>query len=185
MEFYIFFLALVTLIVISKPLRFIFKRTALIIKLKNLCRKNNAKLYFTNPLSPFSGIKRKNCDLYIETQYEILSIKLFGLGDKPYYITIMPERKYSVTRFFIIPGARGVFNQPITSKDRVFPNYKFDHRFKKEWNYKTLRKILLINPISMDYKVSSERSKGYLCNGDVICGMEAFSYSGIKSIIGR
>ena len=103
MEFYIFCLALVTLIVISKPLRLIFKRTVLIIKLKNLCRKNNAKLYFTNPLSPFSGIKRKNCDLYIETQYEInYIVPLIGemldrfISDHLIYVFLKQDNEFTL-----------------------------------------------------------------------------------------
>lgn len=185
MEFYIFLLVMGALIIFSQNIRFFFKRIILIAKLNTLCRKNNAKLHFVNPFSLFSGIKVKHCDLYIETQYEILSIKLFGLGYKPYYVTFMPERKYTVTRFVIIPGARGIYKQPITGKKNEFPNYKFDYKFKSEWKFKTFRKILLINPISMDYMVARDNSHGYLCNGDIIYGMEAFSYTGLKKIMER
>ena len=171
------------LVLLIKPMRFIVKRLILIIKLKKLCRKSNAKLYLTHPFSLFSGIHGKNCNLYIETQYEIMSVKLFGLGDKPYYITFMPDRRYTVTRFFIVPGARGVFNQPIVSKEKNIPRYRFDYKFKSEWNFKTFRKILLINPVSMDHKVRNKSSWKYLCNGDFLYDIETYSYNGLKRII--
>jgi hypothetical protein len=178
------FIAIIVSIILAFPYaRFIFKRFVLIVKLKNLCIKNNAKLYINNLLSPFSSIHNTKCDLYIETQYEILSIKLFGINAKPYYITFKPDRKYQITRFFIVPGVRGSLVTPFDSKDFQLPVYKFDHKIKKQWKFKTLRKILLINPVSMDFKVNSPNSQGYLCDGDFINGMEAFSYQGLKKKI--
>lgn len=184
MDFYIALVVILTLLLGYPYLRFFIKRVILLIKLIVLCKRNNAKLHFTHLFPVISKQKRKNCDLYIETQYEILSLKLFGTPGRLYFLTFKPERKYFITRYLVIPSTRGgALTTPFNGKDKTVPKYTFDYKFKNQWSFKTFRKILLIHPVSLDNKFQAERSSRYLCNGDFLYDMEVFSYNGLKHII--
>ncbi len=184
MDFYIALVIILTLLLGYPYFRFFIKRIVLLIKLIIICKRNNAKLYFTHPFAVFSMRKRKRCDLYIETKYEILSVKLFGVPGRLCFFTFKPERKYFITRYLVIPSTRGgALTTPFNSKDKAIPKYTFDYKFKNKWSFKTFRKILLVHPISLDNKFQTERSSKYLCNGDFIYDMEIFSYNGLKNII--
>ena len=74
-------------------------------------------------------------------------------------------------------------NLSFQSKETLLPVYKFDRKFKKEWDFKTLRKILLLNPTPLEIESTMMGNDKFLGNGSYVYDMELFSYNGLKRII--
>lgn len=160
------------------------RRIRLYIKLMVLCARNNARLYLVNPLSIFAFNHGKCSDMYIETQYEILSIKLFGITGHLAHLVFHGDRKYTVKKSLPLFGRWGTtLNLSFQSKETLLPVYKFDRKFKKEWDFKTLRKILLLNPTPLEIESTMMGNDKFLGNGSYVYDMELFSYNGLKRII--
>ena len=67
---------------------------------------------------------------------------------------------------------------PINSKDKTLPPYDFKYEYKKEWENKKLNKILLVNPVGMQFRYVSHRGMETMVrDGEYVKDMKMISLS--------
>lgn len=173
MEFWYTLIGIVAVIALFPYIRCFFKRLKCANKIKRLCRNKNYKIHATHPFW-FLGSKHINkCDLYIETENEVFAIKLFGMLRR-HTILIFKENGEYFIRSFIAFAPYGLpLRFPIDSKSKQLPLYNFRYKYQHSWEIKTPRHILLVNPVSMEFKRQPHHgSEMTVGAGDIVNGME-------------
>lgn len=176
MEFWCVLTGSVFLIVLFPYLRCFFKRLICSKKIKKECQRNGFRLYATHPLWFLGNRRGKICDLYIEAASEVFSIKLFGMPRRSISLVLKENGDYFIRSFIIfIYYGKGLRYQ-IDHKPKPLPTYDFQYQYKEEWKNKTLRKILLLHPVSMEVCHQPQHGgEKILCAGDQVGGMEIAS----------
>ena len=149
-----FALAVVIAIIVFFPyIRCFFKRLKCAGKIKKLCRAKEYKKYPTHPLWFLGNKRSKKCDLYIETANEVFAIKLFGMPKRMSVLIFNQNGEYFIRRYIALLSPVGVgVRFPTNGKPRSMPAYDFRCNYRDEWEIKTPRRILLVNPVSMEFK---------------------------------
>ncbi len=173
MDKYYILISVLLLIVNFSYIRCLFKRLRCMIKIKKLCRNKAYKLYPTHPLWFFGGKRGEKCDLYIETPNEIFAIKLFGMPRRRTVLMFKDNGEYFIRSFIALVSYGSVMSSPINSKAKPLPAYNFRYKYKDEWEIKTPRRVLLINPVSMEFRRVPRNGGEILVGaGEVVNGME-------------
>ena len=137
-------------------IRCFFKRLSLLSKIKNACWEKGYRLQGTHAFWFLGGKNGKNYDCIIETAEEVLAIKLFGMPRRRYILVFTEKREY-FTR--VLVGMLLLIKESFDSKAKPFPEYDFTCVNKDAPEDKKLRKILLVNPVSMEMLLQTERGK--------------------------
>lgn len=169
----LFFLCIVIVLLLIPFVRVLVKRIKCMIKIKKICNKRGHKTYSTHLLW-FLGNKRgKKCDLYIETANEVFAIKLFGMSKRRTILFFKENGEYFIRSFIAFAPYGSAIRYPIDSKSKPMPTYNFRYKYKDEWEIKTPRHILLVNPVSMEFK-RQPRHGGEITvgAGEIVNGME-------------
>lgn len=155
------FCILVLIFKLLMELRFYLKRIKLIVKIKRVCKEKNYKLIKTSAFSLFKGRKLKDeCDFYIKTEKELLSVKLLGTHRKGKVLVFFMDeycfRLYTRCRY-----SRSLMGEPTFSDGikRKTPKINFEYGLNFE-NDLPLRKILLLNPAPLRVETSSNEYNG-------------------------
>ncbi len=152
MEFWIILGAAILLILSLPYLRLICKRISLAIRLKKACADASCRLIPARFLWFIGARSARGCDLYIETRREIIAVKLFSVLRKKNDLIFTEGGKYFIRRYVAVIAAGGGFRYPFDGRRRALPDYDFRRNFRPEWELKTPRKILLINPVCNEIK---------------------------------
>ena len=179
MEFWYALIGIVAIIVFFPYIRCFFKRLKCANKIKRLCRNKNYKIHATHPLWFLGSKHAKKCDLYIETANEILAIKLFGMPKRFSILVLKEDGEYFIRSFIALISSIGQgIRFPIDSKPKPMPAYDFRYKYKDEWEIKTPRHILLVNPVSMEFRRQCHHGTEVIIGaGDIVNGMEIYSLS--------
>lgn len=147
--------------------RCFFKRLKCAGKIKKLCLRKGYKTYSTHSLW-FLGNKHANkCDLYVETANEVFSIKLFGMPRRQSVLVLKENGEYLIRSYIAFISYGGA----ITGKPKPMPVYDFRYRYRDEWEIKTPRNVLLVNPVSMEIRRQSRQGEVTIGAGDIVNGM--------------
>ena len=148
------------------------------IKIKFMCIKKGYRLYPTH-LFWFLGSKlSKKCDLYIETENQVYAIKLFGTPRRVSELHIKENGEYFIRSFLGLFGFGGACAFSIDSKIRIMPIYDFRYKYREEWNIKTPKNVLLVNPVPMEIRRHPNYGREVIVGaGETINGMEIYSLS--------
>ena len=178
MEFWYMLIGFVTLVVLYPYIRCLLKRLTCQRKIKKICRKKGYRLYATHLLWFLGNKHSKKCDLYIETDNEVFAVKLFSMPRR-LSVLVMKENGYYFVRNYIALMSYGAgIRFPIDSKPKPMPAYDFRYRYRNEWEIKTPRHILLINPVSMELKRQPHHGGEVIVGaGNIVNGMEIDSLS--------
>lgn len=66
----------------------------------------------------------------------------------------------------------------INSKDKKLPAYDFKYAYKDEWENKVFNKILLLNPVGMQFRyVSRKGAETMVQNGEYVNDLKVISLS--------
>ena len=176
MDFWRAIICIITVISVLPYIRCLFKRIILKNKIIKKCLKKGYQLYPTH-LFWFLGNKHsKICDLYIETEYDLLTIKIFGVSKRNSILIIKENGEYFVRRFLALISYVGIVYFPFNSRAKHMPSYNFRYKYKKDWETKKVRRILLVNPVSMTVRFQPQHSgEVIILSGDIVNGMELFS----------
>lgn len=172
MFWYVIF-CFIALIVLYPFCRCLVKRTVCFYRVKKACREMEYRMYPTHPLWFMGSKYSKKCDLVIETDRELLSVKLFGMTRHHSVLVLMNGGSYCVRSFFPM----FYLHFPIESRHRKLPMYDFEYEIGDIGKDKRLTRVLLINPVGMElrYRVKTESEKvigdGDLVNGIMICSL--------------
>ncbi len=177
MEFWLVLICIIAFIVLYPYFRCLFKRLKCANKIKKLCLRKGYKIYSTHPLWFLGNKHAKKCDLYVETANEVFSIKLFGMPRRQSILILKESGEYFIQSFIALISYGGGISFPINSKPKLMPVYDFRYRYKDEWEIKTPRHILLVNPVSMEIRRQSRQGEVIVGAGDIVNGMEIDSLS--------
>ena len=173
-----FLLAGVISIIIAIPyFRFVFKRIKCACLIKKVCKKRKFRSFAVKPLWFFGCKYGKNCDVYIETPNGIYSVKLFEMKKRKSVLLLWSDGRYSVRNFIAVISFGTAIQYPIDSKAKKLPAYNFRCKFREEWETKTPHSILLVNPVSMEFRRKKQSGEeniigdGAAVNGMRICSL--------------
>lgn len=178
MKFWCVLSGIAAFIALFPYIRCFFKRLICMGKIQKVCRKKGYRLHAAHSFW-FLGSKRfKKCDLYIETVNEVFAIKLFGVPRRRSVLILKENSEYFIRSYIIlISYGRGV-RFTINGKPRPMPVFDFRYEYKDEWEIKTPRHILLVHPVSMEFRRQPRHgSEVIVGNGDIVNGMEMYSLS--------
>ena len=165
-------------------IRSFFKRLHCMKKLEKLCRKKGYHLHATHPFWFLGNKYSQKCDLHIETPDEVFAIKFFGMPRRLSYLVIKENGEYFIRNFISVFSNAGGVSFPIESKSKPMPTYDFRYKYRDEWEVKTQRRILLVNPVPREIRHQPKfGTEVVLGSGDFVNGMEMYSLSGIIRIL--
>lgn len=154
-------------------IRCFFKRLKCAGKIKRLCQSKDYQIHATHPLWFFGRRRAKKCDLYIETANEVFAIKLFGMPRRLSVLVLKENGEYFIRSFIALISHGGSVRFPINGKPKPMPIYDFRYQYKNEWEIKTPRRILLVNPVSMEFRRQPQHGGEVIVGaGEIVNGME-------------
>ena len=173
MEFWYALIGIAAVIALFPYIRCFFKRLKCANKIKRLCRNKNYKIHATHPLWFLGSKHAKKCDLYIETANEVFAIKLFGMSRRLSILILKDNGEYFIRSFIALISYGGGVRFPINGKPKHLPLYDFRYKYKDEWEIKTPRHVLLVNPVSMEFRRQPQHGSEVIVGaGDIVNGME-------------
>lgn len=179
MNFWYIIIAAIILILLFPYIRLLIKRVIMSIKIKKICKRKKFRLYGTHLLWMFGRKNGRNCDLYIETPIEILSIKLFETLHYHSIVYFTEHGTYFVRRFIgFIANTGSMLRMPIDGREKKCQLYNFRRKFQFEWEIKTPKNILLFTPVCYEIRKKPTHGEDIILGaGELINGMEIESLS--------
>ena len=174
MEFWHVLFGIITFLVLFPYIRYFFKRLFCTYKIKQVCRKKGYILHKTH-LFWFCG--RKNapkCDLYIETANSVFAVKFFGMPNRLSILIFKENGEYFIRRYIVLLSKfSGARFPTFEGRHKPIPNYDFRYQYKTEWESKTARRVLLVNPDSIEMRQQPQNGGEIIVSaGDIINDME-------------
>lgn len=167
MEFWYGLIGIIALIVFFPYIRCFFKRLKCAGKIKRLCQSKGYKIHATHLLWFLGSKHAKKCDFYIETANEVFAVKLFGMPRRLSILILKENGEYFIRSF------GGGIRFPINGKPKPMPVYDFRYKYRDEWEIKTPRRVLLVNPVSMEFKRQPHHGSEITVGaGEIVNGME-------------
>lgn len=169
-------------LVACKYIYFVIKRSRLLFKLK----KANAKVTGTHKFWFLGTRGGEKCDFYVETEKEILSVKLFNCDDHRFSKLVLTDDRHFFFRKRAVfvsmsPGASDVYDD---GRRMSRPDYDFNYRPRVEWKDKAMKNVLLVNPTCREIIRKTERGDEIILGaGDVINNMTVMSLSSLIKYI--
>ena len=173
MEFWYALIGIAAVIALFPYIRCFFKRLKCVYKIKRLCRSKNYKIHATHPLWFLGSKHTKKCDFYIETANEVFAVKLFGMPRRLSILILKENGEYFIRSFIALISYGGGIRFPINGKPKPMPAYNFRYKYRDEWEIKTPRRVLLVNPVSMEFKRQPHHGGEVTVGaGEIVNGME-------------
>lgn len=167
MEFWIIIGAVVAFFVCIPFIRFFIKRISLVLKLKRTCKKCGARLIPTRRFWFLGGRNGKTCEFHIETDKEILSVKLFQMLRRSSSLHFTENEEYYCEHCIITLFGKYGGSSSITykTKPKILPYYDFS--VKLPASDKPQRKLLLINPVCSAFFIHGKEKDGKNAFADI------------------
>ena len=102
MEFLGVLIAFVAFIALFPYIRCFVKRLIFRSKIKKACIKKGYKLHTTHVFWYLGSKYSKKCDLYIETDNDVFSVKLFGMPNQRAVLVLKENGEFFIRRFFLM-----------------------------------------------------------------------------------
>lgn len=178
MEFGLCVAGIVLLFLGFPYIRYFFKRLVCRSKLKSVCREKGYT-FIGNHIAWFLGGRNgKRCDCFVETQKDVFAIKLFGVPRKRRVLVFEEDGGYFTRKFAGVAWRSILYS--FDSKVEVFPVYDFGYKYEEESEEKTIRKVLLMNPVPMEMRMQAKNSKETIVSpGDKVYDLEIYNLSGL------
>jgi hypothetical protein len=176
MDFWYALIGIIAFIVLFPYIRCVFKRLTCMGKIKKLCRRKGYQTHETHPFWFLGNKHQKKCDLYIETANEVFAIKLFGMPRRRTVLLFKQNGEYFIRSFIAFASYGSVMRFPMNGNPKAMPAYDFRYKYKDDWEIKTPRHILLVNPVSMEFRHQSQNGHETIVGaGELVNGMEIHS----------
>ena len=109
MEVWLLVIGIVALCLSYPYFRCFFKRLSLRSKVNKMCRDKGYSLQGTHRFWFFGGKYGKKYDCYIETEDELIAIKLFGMSRHKRVLFFTENNEFFIRRYFQFHGWKGGF----------------------------------------------------------------------------
>lgn len=173
MEFWYILIGVVAAFFLFPYIRFLVKRLVCRSKIKGLCIKKGYTLHTTHRLWFLASKRSQICDCYIETKHEVFAIKFFGISKRRATLVFNDNGEYFVRKFIGIVSFGSAMHLPIDQKTTPLLRYDFRYNYKDEWEIKTPRHILLVNPVAMEFRFKKKHGEETVIGaGNIVYGME-------------
>lgn len=173
MDFWYALICIVTFIVLFPYIRCFFYRLKCAGKIKRLCRIKSYKIYATHPLWFLGSKHAKKCDLYVETANEVFAIKMFGMPRRLSILVLKENGEYFIRSYIVLISYGSSIRSHINGKPKPMRSYDFRYKYKNEWEIKTPRRILLVDPFPMEFRRQPQHGSEVIVGaGDIVNGME-------------
>ena len=173
MEFWYALICIVAFIALFPYIRCFFKRLRSAGKISKLCSSKGYKTYPTHSFWFLGNKHAKRCDLYIETANQVFAIKLFGMPKRLSILILKENGEYFIRSYIALISYGGNIRFPINGKPKPMPVYDFRYKYRDEWEIKTPRRVLLVNPVSMEFKRQPHHGGEVTVGaGEIVNGME-------------
>ncbi len=178
MEFWLCVAGIVLLFLSFPYIRCFFKRLVCRSKLKSVCREKGYT-FIGNHIAWFLGGRNgKRCDCFVETQKDVFAIKLFGVPRKRRVLVFEEDGGYFTRKFAGVAWRSILYS--FDSKAEEFPVYDFGYKYEEESEEKTIRKVLLMNPVPMEMRMQAKNSKETIVSpGDKVYDLVVYNLSGL------
>ncbi|MBR6783845.1 MAG: hypothetical protein IKM32_04055 [Clostridia bacterium] len=164
---FVWILAFVAFCFAVIALRFALSRLFTAIKIKCLCR-NKFKLKSACPLWYLRNKSTKNAELLIETEKELLSVKLLGSYRKNTKFFITQSGCWFIRKYYAFLSSKSIDLQYTDSKPRPLSDFAFVADARKP-----IRKIILVTPKPLEIKYQKFHGTDIIVNcGDNLFGLE-------------
>lgn len=176
----LWFLCFAAVITVFYPyIRFLFKRISLCCRIKQSCRRANFQLHVTRRLWWLGQRSRQNCDFYVETPTQIISVKLFNMLRRRDVLVFTRDNKWFIRSYVALMTNIGTaLMLPLEKRKHNLCAYNFRYRFVADWEIKTPRRVLLIHPTCIEVRRQPRHGPEVIVGaGDVVSGMEIYSSS--------
>lgn len=178
MEFLYALIGIVAIMGLFPYIRCFVKRLSCAGKIKKLCREKGYEMHAAHTFWFLGGKRGAKCDLYVETANEVFALKLFGMPRRRSVLIFKENGEYFIRRFIGFSSYGSAIRYPIDGRSRRLPQYDFRYKYRDEWEIKTPRHILLVNPISMEIRRQPKNGAEVIVGaGDTVNGMEIESLS--------
>ena len=169
---FMFFLVPPTLLM----LRLLYKRLALVIRLKSVCKSHGYQFIPTHHFWWLGWTRGLNSDFHVVTQDTVYSVKLIGTVSKRILFNFVDETNYSV-RNLMFQFSAAAYHVPYKPKKKK--PYQFNYELPDECITKKMIPVILMNPVSSIVSFSAFGAKRKLVeNGDYVNEGYFFSGSG-------
>lgn len=198
MEFWYCVICIAAVCIAFPYVRYICKRLNCLCKIKRTCKSKGYRLQGLHRFWFLGGNQGKGFDCTIETEDELLVIKLFGVVRRKRILIFTENRNY-FTRAF--SGVLLWFAESFDGSAKPLS----EHEFEGDGNAsgKPVRKILLVNPVPLDMQMkrvqdkagnvpaagidkilqAENRKEQTVSPGDVIYGMEVANLSRMVNLL--
>lgn len=181
MEFWLAVAGIVLLFLSIPYFRCFFKRLNCRNRIKSACREKGYTFRRNHMAWFLGGRNGKKCDCYVETDKEIFAIKLFGMLRKRRVLVFLVDGGCFIRRFICVDLR---IQYSLDGKEREFPIYDFDYTYKMEAEEKTIRKVLLMNPVPMEMRMRARNGKETIVSpGDKVYDLEIYNLSGLLNVL--
>ena len=178
MEFWLAVAGIVLLFLSIPYFRYFFKRLNCRNRIKSACREKGYTFRGNHMAWFLGGRNGKKCDCYVETDKEIFAIKLFGMLRKRRVLVFLDDGGYFTRKFAGVAWRSILYS--FDSKAEEFPVYDFGYKYEEESEEKTIRKVLLMNPVPMEMRMQAKNSKETIVSpGDKVYDLEIYNLSGL------
>ena len=183
---YFIFIIIIILVINYSYIRCFFKRLVCFRKVRKICDRKGFKIYKTHFLWFLGSRYMVKCDCYIETPNELFAVKMFGVDKRSSTLIFNENGQYYIQRFISFVSNGSMIRLPINCKSHTMPKYNFRYKYKNEWEIKTPHKILLVNPVAMEFRRQMQNgSEEMLDAGDIINDMEIYSLPRFLGTLGN
>lgn len=174
MGFHVCVLIAVIIMLLIPFVRFFIKRVSLFFRIKRKCKKAKYKIKGTHPLWFLGNRNRKEIDLLVETETEILSVKLFGTFRNNTRVIITENGDYFIRKYHAFLSSKSQVILFTDSKPKPFTNCDFG--IEKNFSEKRQRKILIIDPVYLEiFHQPKYGNNDIIDSGDMLFGMEIYT----------
>ena len=103
----------------------------------------------------------------------MFAVKLFGMPRRLSILILKENGEYFIRSFIALISYGGGIRFPINGKPKPMPAYNFRYKYRDEWEIKTPRRVLLVNPVSMEFKRQPHHGGEITVGaGEIVNGME-------------
>lgn len=158
MEFWYVIFAVIAFFAIYPFARYLFKRISLAVRLKRACKKCGARLIPAHRLWLLGGRRGKNCDFHIDTENEIISVKLFQMLRRSSSLHLNSSCEYQCEHLVIALFGKfgGSSSVTVKTKPRHLPYYDFSRKLPE--TDKPQKKLLLVHPACSSFFIQSKET---------------------------
>ena len=152
--------------------RFVLKRLKCLQSISSLCKKKGFRVVHCGK----HGVLRYKSGMYIETPNVTYVIRLLGIKNRKDVLILWEDGRYSVRKVITVFSYGTGIHLPSDSNAKSLPCFDLKYSENEEVNEKTIINVLLVNPVSYEFRIRKNSGEEYVINdGDCVNNVKVCS----------